>query len=267
MAAAIAAAGLDVANLPPLETLAPGPKQRVMRTFTEALGVPCIGCHADDEFKADTRRKRVARRMWNEIVRVVAMKDGAPVYCDSCHDGALFHLNRGDTKELSAYMCNELVDRLRRVDGRSHDCTTCHGDPPDLHLLESWKAAPAPDIVRDAPNAINRAASGLVVPQWPIEGPRNPTDCGPNGAGCALAAWMRLIVTPAMHDERREELARSLERVAAFAPEMESFVAKALAAAAAARRGDFRTVNSECGDCHAEHKASWRANHRTRAPK
>src|SRR3954467_4762947 len=45
MGDALARAGLDVANLPPLESLAPGPKQRVMRTFSEALGLPCLDCH------------------------------------------------------------------------------------------------------------------------------------------------------------------------------------------------------------------------------
>ena len=265
MAASLAAAGLDVTNLPPLESLAPGPKQRVMRTFTEALGVPCVGCHSADELRADTRRKRVARRMWNEIVRVVALNDGSPVYCDSCHDGALFHLDRRDTRSLAAYMCNEFVGRLKRVDGRSHDCTTCHGDPPDLHLVDSWKSRPAPAIVGDL--ALEHwTRADVIVPRWPMEGPRDPADCGTNGELCPLAAWMRLIVTPAMHDRDREELARSLDRVAAYAPEMDGFVAKARAASAAARRGDFVSVDSECGACHAAYKAEWRANHRKRAP-
>lgn len=42
MAGALAAAGLDVRNLAPLEQLTPAQKQKVMRTFTESLGVPCL---------------------------------------------------------------------------------------------------------------------------------------------------------------------------------------------------------------------------------
>src|SRR5690242_15126290 len=61
----LAAAGLDVRDLPPLEQLTPGQRQKVMRTFTESLGVPCLGCHAEDRFEADTRRKRIAKRMYN----------------------------------------------------------------------------------------------------------------------------------------------------------------------------------------------------------
>lgn len=64
--------------LPPLEALEPGPKQKVMRTFTTALGIPCLGCHAESDFAAETQRKRVAKRMWNELVRVLQMSDGAP---------------------------------------------------------------------------------------------------------------------------------------------------------------------------------------------
>lgn len=261
MTAALAAAGLDPANLPPLESLAPGPKQRVMRTFTEALGVPCLGCHAEDGFRADTRRKRVAKRMWNEIVRVVAIRDGSPVYCDSCHDGALFHLDRRDEEALALYMCDAMARGLRRADGRPHDCTSCHGDPPDFHLVASWKAGPAPDIVSAG------AAPDAIVPRWPAATPRDPSDCGPNDERCPLVAWMRLVVTPAAAKGDAPALASALAHVASYAPpELGSFRAVAASAADAARRGDLHAAEKSCGACHDAFKAEWRAHHRTRAP-
>jgi hypothetical protein len=261
MGAALARAGLDVRNLPPLESLAPGPKQRVMRTFTEALGIPCFDCHSEDDFKADTRRKRVARRMWNEIVRVLATRDDEPVYCDSCHDGAIFHLDRADAKLIAGYMCNVMVGGFKRVDGRTHDCTTCHGDPPDFELLANWKLSAAPDITHDA------NTPQVIVPTWPIERLRAPADCGGNGERCPLNAWMRLVVAPAASKlDDRQGLATALERVALFAPEDESFVRAAKTAAAVARSGDRAKLRDACGACHAEHKATWRERHRTRAP-
>jgi hypothetical protein len=264
MGPALAAAGLDIRHLPPLETLAPGPKQRVMRTFSESLGLPCVDCHAQNDFKADTRRKRVARRMWNEMVRVVAFRDGSAVYCDSCHDGALFHLDRRDTKILAAYMCTEMAERLQRADGRTHDCTTCHGDPPDLNLLETWKSTPAPEIVLHE----TRASGPVLTPTWPIESPRHPADCGPSSMNCPLAAWMRLTVAPAVrHRADREELPRILERVAAYAPDDPEFVGLANAAAAAARNGNAATLQAACGACHSAFKAKWREHHRTAAPR
>jgi len=135
MGGALAAAGLDVHDLPPLERLSAGQKQKVMRTFTESLGIPCLGCHSEESFAADTRRKRIAKRMYNEIVRALALRDGEPVYCDSCHDGDLFMLDRRDTARLTRHMSQVMVGQLTRVDGRPHDCTSCHGDPPDFKML------------------------------------------------------------------------------------------------------------------------------------
>jgi hypothetical protein len=256
MADALSKAGLDPKNLPPLESLAPGPKQRVMRTFTESLGVPCVGCHAEDDFRADTRRKRVSRRMWDQLVRVLQTDDGQPVYCDSCHTGALFHLDRHDPKVVAAYMGETMVGRLRRADGRTHDCTTCHGDPPDFQLLETWKG-------RAAPNIVPAGAPSADVPDWPIEGVRAPVDCGPRGETCPLAARMRLAIAPmASRFDDPEALAKALEGVARFAPESPSFVAAAKRAAQAARSRDRAALRAACAGCHAEHKASWRSTHR-----
>jgi hypothetical protein len=257
MAAALEAAGLDVANLPPLESLAPGPKQRVMRTFSETLGVPCIGCHSEEGFRADTRRKRVAKRMWNEIVRVLATSaGGAPVYCDSCHEGALFHLDRHDPEAVTRYMSKAMVGGFRRRDGRSHDCTTCHGDPPDFHVTETWKATAAPDITHD------EHAPGVLAPQFPTEGPRAPADCGENDEHCPLAAWMRFVVAPAAVSQNADALSRALLDVARFAPDDEGFRRAASVAADAARRGDAAATQETCGACHKTYKAAWRATRR-----
>jgi hypothetical protein len=261
MTEALRAAGLDVRALPPLESLAPGPKQRVMRTFTEALGIPCLDCHApDDQFTADTKRKRVAKRMWNEIVRVVAMKDGSPVYCDSCHDGALYHLDRRNKSDVAAYMCNAMIGDMRRIDGRSHDCTTCHGDPPDFTLIASWKALPTPTITQD------ESRPGVLIPQWPAEGPHNPSACGPNGELCPLASYMRLVVAPAAAAEDSAALHKALARVATWAPDLEGFTADAKLAANASLNRDPAAVRAVCGGCHKKHKATWVSLYRGREP-
>jgi hypothetical protein len=261
MAAALEKAGLDVRNLPPLETLAPGPRQKVMRTFSESLGVPCVSCHDEVDFKADTRRKRVARRMWDQITRVVTTRDGEPVYCDSCHDKALFHLDRHDPAATAAYMSTFMVGHLRRADGRTHDCTTCHGDPPDFRLISDWKEAAAPDIVHDS-------GAGVLLPDWPIEGSRDPFECGNDSENCPLAAFMRRRVAPlAARPEHSDELARTLELVASFAPENEPFVAASKAAAAATRKGEPAALRAACSNCHQAFKATWRASSRSRGPK
>jgi hypothetical protein len=259
MKEALAKAGLSIEDLPPLEKLAPGPRQRVMRTFTEALGVPCTGCHAEDSFRADTRRKRVARRMWDDLVRVLRTKDGAPVYCDSCHDGALFHLDRHAPAETAAYMSRAMVGGLQRTDGRTHDCTTCHGDPPDFTLLTTWKASPAPDIVK--------AGADAPAPTWPLETPRRPVDCGLQAAGCPLDAYMRLVIAPLAARGDRDSLPAALEKVASYAPDLPSFVDGAHRAAAAAKTGSRADLSRACGECHEEHKALWRAERRGTSPR
>lgn len=147
------AAGLDPANLPPIETLDPKTRLQVMRTFTESLGVACVDCHAGVDFAADTRRKRVAKRMWNEMTRVVAL-DSAPagassaVYCDSCHQGDLFILDRRDRSKITTFMTDVYDQKLKRTDGKDHDCATCHGDPPNLQFLTQWRESPAPDLAK-----------------------------------------------------------------------------------------------------------------------
>jgi hypothetical protein len=138
--------GLDIHNLPPLESLDRSTKLRVMNTFVTVLGGACPDCHYEIDFRADTRRKRVAKRMWNEITRVVALEDGSPAYCDSCHQKDLFILDRRKTSKVQHFMNDVFAKKLIRTDGHEHDCKTCHGDPMNEHFLTTWRETPAPDI-------------------------------------------------------------------------------------------------------------------------
>jgi hypothetical protein len=257
----LAAAGLDVRNLPPIEALTPAQKQKVMRTFTETLGVPCLGCHAEDQFPADTRRKRIAKRMYNEIVRVLTLRDGEPVYCDSCHDGNMFMLDRRDTRKLTKHMGENLVGQMARVDGKNHDCSTCHGDPPDFQMLTTWKRTTAPDIL--LPGA--EATGTVVTPPLPADGPRHPEDCGPKSDLCPLQQWMRGYVAIATSTSDAPSLAKALDRVALFSPDATwSWAAISKGGADAARRGDLTAAKESCKKCHELYRGPWRESHRTR---
>lgn len=261
MGEALAAAGLDVRNLPPIERLTPGQKQKVMRTFTETLGVPCLGCHAEDDFPADTRRKRIAKRMYNEIVRELTLRDGEPVYCDTCHDGTMYMLDRRDTRKLTTHMTETLVGQFARVDGRNHDCATCHGEAPDYHMLTTWKLTTAPDI---AP--VDAAGPDILAPPLPTAGLREPLDCGPHSEKCPLQRWMRGYVSIATATDDTASLAIALDRIALFSPDPSwSWVTISAEGAAAARRGDIAGAKKSCGACHVLYKTDWRAKYRTRA--
>jgi hypothetical protein len=269
MTDALAAAGLDVRNLPPIEQLTAAQKQKVMRTFTETLGVPCVGCHAEDDFASDTRRKRVAKRMYNEIVRVLTLRDGEPVYCDSCHDGTMHMLDRRETVKVSTHMSENLVGQMARVDGRPHDCTTCHGDPPDFKMLTTWKLTTAPDVLL-APATTTvpgsaPAASNIVDGNLPANGPRSPTDCGPHSELCPLQHWMIGVISNASAADDAKRLAWALDNVAGFSPDASwSWASISREAASAARRGDLVEARRSCVTCHVLYKAKWREKYRAR---
>jgi hypothetical protein len=146
MAGDLLAIGLDVANLPPIEKLQPTALRRVMKLFTRSLGVQCADCHAKQEsgevasFAAPTRRKKIAAKMWDELVvklQVSSEGGGAPLFCDSCHQGRVVQLDRSDKKALGDWMQASFVDRLSRKDGARHDCETCHVGR-EMHLLAKW---------------------------------------------------------------------------------------------------------------------------------
>jgi hypothetical protein len=135
---------LDLASLPPLKDLPPVTLRKVMKTFTRSLGASCTDCHVENDYAAPTERKRVATFMWDRFVRAYGLKkgsDAAPLYCDSCHHGALGDksaplLDRHDEIALAHWMEDNLTHGLvRRNGGAAIDCTTCHGDPFDGHFL------------------------------------------------------------------------------------------------------------------------------------
>jgi Cytochrome c7 and related cytochrome c len=133
------ALGLDPRNLPLIDKLEPKALRGAMKLFAKSLGVKCVDCHEEGNFAAPTRRKRIATRMWNEFVVKLAMSDGAPLFCDSCHKGRVIQLDRRDKKALAAWMDANFVTPLSRKDGGTHDCETCHVDM-DMNFLASWGA-------------------------------------------------------------------------------------------------------------------------------
>jgi hypothetical protein len=274
LGAELASLGLDPKKLPPIETLDPAVKRRLMRTFSRSLGVPCIGCHAEGDFAADTRRKRVAKRMYNELVRVLAMEDGQPVFCDSCHQGSTILLDRRDKNKLADFMSDAFVGKLARADGKDHDCATCHGDAPDFGFITRWKSEPAPDLV---PPPRKQAAPAAEAPAMSAEPTKQVTppprpavapvrkDCGDKNNLCPLQTWMRKNVSPAVVAGDTAALANALDRIAKFSPDPSwSWEEISRAAAAAARSGDMTEARKSCQACHNAYKAAWREKYRTR---
>lgn len=138
--------GLDPKALPTrLGTLKqePAKLKAVMRSFTLALGTDCGGCHAKAgdkiDFEAPTANVRIAENMWEEWVTGLRVKGGAPIYCDSCHQGKASFLDRTDKASLSTWMTEELVGRLEKSDGSPLRCESCHGKPFAASFLASWK--------------------------------------------------------------------------------------------------------------------------------
>ncbi len=147
MAGALAAAGLDVAQLPALDDVDDAKLPAVMATFTQALGLACSDCHAQD-YTADTPRKRIARKMWDRMVRGLRFGDGSAIYCDSCHQGAATFLDRRDPSPdgtLAHWMQAAYVTPLQGSDGASAGCASCHGTPFVPDFLRQWALPDEPD--------------------------------------------------------------------------------------------------------------------------
>jgi hypothetical protein len=135
--------GIDPLHPPPLNKLSPDVIRKLMPTFAKSLGVKCEACHDVNNFKAWTAKKRVAGQMWQHFVVGMALEDGAPLYCDSCHGGKMEFLDRHDKKALSAWMDANYVAKLKRSDKKDHSCETCHGDPFEPKFLALWEKADA----------------------------------------------------------------------------------------------------------------------------
>jgi hypothetical protein len=131
--------GIDPLHPPALNKLSPDVMRKLMPTFAKSLGVKCDFCHDVNDFKKWTPKKRVASGMWSHFVVGLALEDGAPLYCDSCHGGRAEFLDVHDKKALSAWMDANYVAKLKRVDKKDHSCETCHGDPFDPKFIKAWE--------------------------------------------------------------------------------------------------------------------------------
>jgi hypothetical protein len=123
----LAKLGLSAEALPPLEKLDPRALRGVMKLIAKSLGASCTDCHEEGDFGTPTPRKRIARHMWNSFAAGLAMKGGAPLFCDSCHQGRTKLLDRSDLNALRAWMDRAFVAKLQRNDSQEHNCETCHG--------------------------------------------------------------------------------------------------------------------------------------------
>lgn len=139
MAPELTALGLDPKNLPPMSKLEPEKLRKVMKLISKSLGLQCNGCHLEDAAAA-TPRKRVAEKMWDEYLRGFALADGTPLFCDSCHQGAVVILDRTDKKALGKWMDAAFVEKLKpRPKGADLECASCHTEDREMHFIDLWK--------------------------------------------------------------------------------------------------------------------------------
>jgi hypothetical protein len=139
MVADLQSIGLDAKNLPPIDKIEPKQLREVMKLLSKATGGKCADCHVEGDFRAPTRRKKIAAKMWDEFAAKLTMKDGSPLFCDSCHQGRFLQLDRRDKKTtLREFMQKNFVDALVRKDKQDNGCETCHGDDWYMTFLKQW---------------------------------------------------------------------------------------------------------------------------------
>jgi hypothetical protein len=134
--------GLDPKKLQPMAKMAKTDKKKlrqVMDLFVKSTGLKCTECHDGDDYDKPTPRKNVATHMWDEFVIGLTTSSGAPVFCDSCHQGTVKLLDHSDKKALSKWMQTAFVDKLARRDKKDHACATCHGSEMEMDLIDKWK--------------------------------------------------------------------------------------------------------------------------------
>jgi hypothetical protein len=141
--------GVDLSK--PLADVPLGKKKKLMPLFQKALGFDdCTGCHVGKpgaiDFKADSHNMRLARGMWDNFVGKLRDEQGAPIFCDSCHQGEHHLLNRGESKAdkdaLHKFMEDNYEHKLSRADGEEHSCSTCHTDVFEGHIFRDvWLIA------------------------------------------------------------------------------------------------------------------------------
>ena len=136
MVADLQALGLDAKNLPPIEKLEPKTLRGVMKLLAKSLGAKCGDCHTEGDFAAQTKRKKIAAKMWDEFVAKLSLQ-GQPLFCDSCHQGRIKELDRSDKKALGKWMDANFAQKLVRKDGKDEACESCHVDW-DMTFLSKW---------------------------------------------------------------------------------------------------------------------------------
>jgi Cytochrome c7 and related cytochrome c len=136
LVADLQALGLDVKNLPPIEKLEPKTLRGVMKLLAKSLGAKCGDCHTEGDFAAQTKRKKIAAKMWDEFVAKLSLQ-GQPLFCDSCHQGRIKELDRSDKKALGKWMDANFAQKLVRKDGKDEACESCHVDW-DMTFLTKW---------------------------------------------------------------------------------------------------------------------------------
>ncbi|WP_437683791.1 hypothetical protein [Sorangium sp. So ce131] len=129
--------GINLKKIPELEKLSSAQKKKVMPLLQKSLGLDtCQGCHAEGDFKKETRDMKVAREMWRHFVVPLRSESGGTLFCDSCHGGNEHVLNRKDKKALQAFMEEEYQGKLSRANKEDMECGTCHGDAMETKIIE-----------------------------------------------------------------------------------------------------------------------------------
>lgn len=81
-------AKMDLQVLPPRTSARE--VDRIMKVWSQALGVTCDGCHAGTDYARDTESKTAARamvRMTRELNRGYFKDYGLEMTCETCHRG------------------------------------------------------------------------------------------------------------------------------------------------------------------------------------
>ncbi len=133
--------GIDLRKVGDLEKIELSQKKQLMQLFQRSMGyTSCTGCHAEDDFKKDTRNLQITRQMWRHYVVALRDEKGGALFCDSCHAGSAKVLDRGDKKALTRFMTEYYEAKLTRADRKDHTCTGCHGDDMQMKIIEKvWK--------------------------------------------------------------------------------------------------------------------------------
>lgn len=135
--------GIDPNKYPDLAKIPLAKKKKLMPLFQKALGMDsCEGCHAEGDFKKETKNIKMARGMWKHYVQALkidakVVKGGGALFCDSCHNGKTHVLPRHDDEALNNFMTVEYEGKLARVDGKEHACATCHGAEMEYAIFKN----------------------------------------------------------------------------------------------------------------------------------